>query len=184
MIAQKNSSIAQLTAISQVNTTAFHFSIAVDDSKPLNFTHEYQVVFIEPSDGSHVFGVQLGEHVPSFFLASLTRILGSPFTNPTGNLPAAGAQNFKILDHDLNVLFSTPFTCQTWHNFAIVVDWDNLTLAVFYSVGVQPLKSVSPTKKNQGVKASPDGQGEFHFGVLKVCYLCFDEIASTDETCK
>jgi len=152
LVAWKNFSIPQLTAISQVNTTAFHFSIAADDSKPLNFTHEYQVLFIEPSDGSHVFGVQLG----------------SPFTNPTGDLPAPGAQNFKILDHDLNVLFSTPFTCQTWHNFAIVVDWDNFTLAVLYSVGAQPLKVVSPTKKNQGAKAAPDGQGEFHFGVLKL----------------
>jgi len=62
LIAQQNSSTAQLTAISQVKTTAFHFSIAADDSKPLNLTHEYQVVFIEPSDGSHVFGVQLGKH--------------------------------------------------------------------------------------------------------------------------
>lgn len=61
LIAQKNFSVAELTEISQVNTTAFHFSIAMDDSKPLNFTHEYQVLFIEPSDGSHVFGVQLGE---------------------------------------------------------------------------------------------------------------------------
>jgi hypothetical protein len=61
LIAQKNFSIPQLTAISQINTTAFHFSIAADDSKPLDFNHEYQVAFIEPSDGSHVFGVQLGE---------------------------------------------------------------------------------------------------------------------------
>ena len=101
--------------------------------------------------------------------------LGSPFTNPTGKLPASGAQNFKILDHDLNVLFSTPFTCGSWHNFAIVVDWDSLTLAVYYSAGSQPLKLVSPSRKNQGVKAGPDGQGEFHFGILKVHHLYFDE---------
>jgi len=84
----------------------------------------------------------------------------------------------------LNVLFSTPFTCRTWHNFAIVVDWDNLTLAVHYSVGAKSLALVSPTKMNQGVKPAPDGQGEFHFGVLKVCHLCFDEVTSTDETRK
>ena len=107
---------------------------------------------------------------------------GSPFTNPTGNLSAPGAQNFKILDHSLNVLFSTPFTCRTWHNFAIVVDWDALTLAVYYSAGVRPLSLVSPPKENQGVKASPDGQGEFHFGVLKVCNLYFDETVSIDKT--
>ena len=62
LIAWKNSSIGELTAASQINTTAFHFSIAADDDKPLNYTHEYQIVFIEPSDGSHVFGVQLGTH--------------------------------------------------------------------------------------------------------------------------
>lgn len=62
LIAWKNSSIGELTAVSQINTTAFHFSIATDDDKPLNYTHEYQIVFIEPSDGSHVFGVQLGTH--------------------------------------------------------------------------------------------------------------------------
>ena len=48
--------------ITQMETgkTAFHFSIRSDESRPLNYTHEYQIVFIEPNDGSHVFGVQLG----------------------------------------------------------------------------------------------------------------------------
>jgi len=86
------------------------------------------------------------------------------------------------LDHGLNVLFSTPFACETWHNFAIVVDWDNLTLAVYYSAGSQPLKLVSPPKTNQGVKAGPDGKGEFHFGVLKVRCHHFDETVLANET--
>ena len=33
--------------------------------KPLDLIHEYQVVFVEPSDGSHVFGVQLGGYMHS-----------------------------------------------------------------------------------------------------------------------
>ena len=45
----------------ETGVTRFHFSIKSDPRFPLNFTHEYQIVFIEPSDGSHVFGVQLGE---------------------------------------------------------------------------------------------------------------------------
>jgi len=118
----------------------------------------------------------------SFRFADLD--IGSPFTNPTGELPANGARNFKILDHDLNVLFSTPFACRVWHNFAIVVDWDNLTLAVYYSAGAKPLTLVSPTRKNQGATAGSSGQGEFHFGVLKACHLRFDEVTSTDETRK
>lgn len=103
--------------------------------------------------------------------------LGSPFTNPTGILPASDAQNIKIRDHALNTLFSTAFTPQCWHNFAVVIDWDNLTLAVFYSIGARPLKLVSATKSNKGAVAGPSGQGEFHFGVLKVRHPSFDEIA-------
>ena len=61
LIAQVKGSVPQLTAISQVNTTAFHFSMTPDPANPLNLTHEYQAVFIEPTDGSHVFGVQLGK---------------------------------------------------------------------------------------------------------------------------
>jgi hypothetical protein len=109
---------------------------------------------------------------------------GSPFTNPTEALPAADAQNIKIRDHNLNVLFSAPFTSHCWHNFAVVIDWDNLTLAVFHSIGAQPLKVVSATKPNQGAVAAPNGQGEFHFGVLKVRYNSFDETAWTDEPSK
>ena len=42
------------------STTVFHFSIQKDELRPLNYNHEYQIVFIEPNDGSHVFGIQLG----------------------------------------------------------------------------------------------------------------------------
>jgi hypothetical protein len=55
-----------------------------------------------------------------------------------------------------------------WHNFAVVVDWDNLTLKVFYSLGTDPLKAVTTTQENSSVSPGPNGQGDFHFGVLKV----------------
>ncbi|KAI0072191.1 hypothetical protein K474DRAFT_420644 [Panus rudis PR-1116 ss-1] len=133
-------------------TTVFHFSIKEDPKRPLNFTHEYQIVLIEPSDGTHVFGIQLG----------------SPFTNPTGPLPAPNAHSFKILDHDLNVLFSTPFTSNTWHNFAIQVDWAAKTLGVFYSKNGVPLKAVTKLAPNASVKDGADGRGDFHIAVLKL----------------
>lgn len=44
-------------------TTVFHFSIMKDEEHPLNYTHEYQIVWIEPDDGSHVFGIQLGANL-------------------------------------------------------------------------------------------------------------------------
>lgn len=169
LIAQQNNSSSALDEFMEVNTTTFHFSISHDDSKPLNYSHEYQIVFIEPGDGSHVFGVQLGTFSSVSFDTQKSQILlGSPFTNPTGILPVEFAHHFKILDHDLNVLFKTPFYRSIWHNFAIEVDWTALTLAVYYSQGRNGLKAVTPTTVNADVASGPTGQGDFHFGVLKV----------------
>lgn len=94
--------------------------------------------------------------------------IGSPFTNPTGKLPAKNVRNLKVLDHALNVLFSTPFTPITWHNFAVQVDWDNNALAVLYSQDSGPLKAVTKAIPNPTHPTGPAGQGDFHFGVLKV----------------
>lgn len=41
--------------LEETGTTVFHFSIFKDDLHPLNPKHEYQIVFIEPNDGSKVF---------------------------------------------------------------------------------------------------------------------------------
>ncbi|KAJ7662289.1 hypothetical protein B0H17DRAFT_1144463 [Mycena rosella] len=138
-IAQKNGSAAALDAEMEVGVSVFHFSIKEDEGRPLNYSHEYQIVFIEPSDGSHVFGIQLG----------------SPFTDPTGPLPAANAHSFKVLDHALNVLFTAPFVPRVWHNFAVTVDWGNRTLA-----------AVTATLPNP--TATQGAVGDFHFGVLKL----------------
>ena len=101
----------------------------------------------------------------------LIRVIGSPFSNPTGQLPAANARSFKVLDRGLNVLFTTPFTPKTWHNFAIQIDWENLTLGVFFSQDEQPLKAVTTLRPNQTAKPGPEGQGDFHFGFVKVCVM-------------
>lgn len=59
-IAQANGSSTALDAVMEVGITVFHFSIQVDETRPLNFDHEYQIVFIEPDDGTHIFEVQIG----------------------------------------------------------------------------------------------------------------------------
>ena len=41
-------------AASEVGNTVYHFSIQSDLSELLNFNHEYQFVWIEPSDRTHV----------------------------------------------------------------------------------------------------------------------------------
>ncbi|KAG6811712.1 hypothetical protein H0H92_006169 [Tricholoma furcatifolium] len=148
-----SSSTTDLDVAMETNVTVFHFSIQMDDQKPLNYTHEYQIVFIEPSDGTHVFGIQLG----------------SPFTDPTGPLPVPYAHSFKVLDHALNVLFNTTFTPHTWHNFAIQVDWNQRTLGVFYSANEQHLVPVTKAPvPNLTASQGAAGQGDFHFGVLKL----------------
>ncbi|PIL35046.1 hypothetical protein GSI_02833 [Ganoderma sinense ZZ0214-1] len=151
IIAANNGEHTNLITQIETNKTVFHVSIQKDETRPLNYTHEYQIVFIEPNDGSHVFGIQLG----------------SPFTDPTGALPAPNAHSFKVLDHALNVLFSTPFTSGAWHNFAVEVDWNARTLAVWYSQDAVLLQQVVSTTLNPTAAAGPDGQGDFHFTVLK-----------------
>ena len=96
-------------------------------------------------------------------------LAGSPFTDPTGPLPASGAHNLKVRDHAGNDLFATPLTPFTWHNFAVQVDWDNLTLGVFYSSNDAKLTAVTDVLQNPTASLGAAGQGDFHFGVLKVC---------------
>ena len=47
----------------ETGVSIFHFSIKADGIRPLNYSHEYQVVYIEHRDGTHVFEIQLGEHL-------------------------------------------------------------------------------------------------------------------------
>ncbi|CAA7261556.1 unnamed protein product [Cyclocybe aegerita] len=150
IIAQQGGSPANLLNITQVGTTVFHFSVKTDETRPLNDTHEYQPVFIEPNDGTHIFDLQLG----------------SPFTNPTGDLPAANARNFRVRNHAGQTLFESELTNGNWHNFAVQVDWDNRTLAVLYSIDCAELQPVTGVEPNES--AAPGLQGEFHFGLLKL----------------
>lgn len=176
IIAQKAGSTLSLVPAMETGVSVFHFSIKADEKRPLNYSHEYQVVFIEPLDGSHVFDIQLGERgylnthhlvCPRPHIFCVAKI-GSPFTNPTGTLPVHNACNFKVRDHALNVLFSTLFTYGSWHNFGVQVDWNNRTLAVLYSQDATPLQPVTKVVPNLTTAPSSMGQGDLHFGVLKV----------------
>ncbi|KAI0298078.1 hypothetical protein B0F90DRAFT_1633040 [Multifurca ochricompacta] len=133
-------------AILESGVTAFHFSLKTDKALPLNYSHEYQGVWIEPNDGSHIFDLQI-----------TSKLVRTPATHVLG-----------IRAHNGTVLFQTPFHSTEWHNFAVVVDWDNLTLKVFYSLGARPLKAVTNVEENSSAVKGPNGQGEFHFGVLKL----------------
>jgi len=62
LLAQSTDQTASTAFDSTLETgrTAFHFSVQAENSLPLNFAHEYQTVFIEPTDGSHTFELQTG----------------------------------------------------------------------------------------------------------------------------
>ncbi|KAG1739392.1 uncharacterized protein EDB91DRAFT_1053830 [Suillus paluster] len=162
LIAQKNGNHTALNAVADAGTTVFHVSILEDPERPLNFSHEYQIVWIEPNDGTHVFEIQLG----------------SPFTIPTGTVPVSDARFLKVRNHALDLLFETPFTCKDWHNFAVQIDWTNLTLGVFYSTNGEPLKNVTGIVENSSASPGAAGQGDYHFGLLKLPLANPNETAS------
>ncbi|KAG1844443.1 hypothetical protein C8R48DRAFT_460388 [Suillus tomentosus] len=162
LIAQKDGNHTALNAIADVGTTVFHVSIMEELEKPLNMSHEYQIVWIEPNDGSHVFEIQLG----------------SPFTIPTGTVPVSDARFLKVRNHALDLLFETPFTPHDWHNFAVQIDWTNLTLGIFYSTNGEPLKAVTGLVENSSASPGAAGQGDYHFGVLKLPLADPNETAS------
>jgi Glycoside hydrolase 131 catalytic N-terminal domain len=98
--------------------------------------------------------------------------IGTPF-NTKASGTSATTRTLRIRAHDGTVLFQTPFLKATWHNFAVIVDWSSLTLQVFYSQDADALKAVTTIQDNSSAGSGPQGQGDFHFGVLKVCLETF-----------
>ena len=99
--------------------TTLHFSIQEDPAKPLNYSHEYQLVFIETNDfASHVWTLKTG----------------TPFGTDPASLPEGKAKTLRLGSStaggaDEVVLFETPFDTCSWNNFAIQTDWDKRYVA-------------------------------------------------------
>ncbi|KAK3356567.1 hypothetical protein B0T25DRAFT_497215 [Lasiosphaeria hispida] len=121
-----------------------HFSVLKDAVRPLNLSHEYQLVFLESQDFS-----------TNQFVLKTGSILGQNTADPD-TLQLFGNLN------DGQLLFSTAFTAGVFHNFALTLDFDQLTTQVFFSRGGDALASVTDVLQND-----VSGQGQFHFGVLK-----------------
>ncbi|KAK6524810.1 hypothetical protein TWF281_011708 [Arthrobotrys megalospora] len=129
--------------------TAHHFSIRTDPTRPLNYTHEYQPVFIETQDySSHVWQLKTG----------------TPFAE---SWPLADAKTLRLYSSSTSSapteLLNVPFTEDEWHNFAIESDWDNNMITVYYSTGLSPLAKVTGPVSNDA-----SGKGQFHIGLLKL----------------
>ncbi|KAI3327241.1 glycoside hydrolase family 131 protein [Xylariaceae sp. AK1471] len=148
------------TDASTTGVKTLHFSVMKDANRPLNLTHEYQLVFLESNDFS-----------TNQFVLKTGTILGVDAVDPDtlqlfGNVNANPAQT----------LFSTPFTEGVFHNFAITLDFDALTTQVFYSQDADAL--VAQTK---ALANDVSGQGQFHFGVLKKGLNGGDDIVKNGE---
>ncbi|KAK4040411.1 hypothetical protein C8A01DRAFT_15698 [Parachaetomium inaequale] len=121
-----------------------HFSVRKDNVRPLNLSHEYQLAFLESQDFS-----------TNQLVLKTGTILGQNTADPD-TLQLFGNVN------EGQLLFSAPFTPDIFHNFALTLDFDQLTTQVFFSTGEDALVAVTDVLQND-----VSGQGQFHFGVLK-----------------
>ncbi|PQE05255.1 hypothetical protein CJF31_00008779 [Rutstroemia sp. NJR-2017a BVV2] len=139
--ASNNGSDASTTGVKTL-----HFSIQKDIAHPLNFSHEYQLVFLETADFSD-----------NQFVLKTGTILGSNGTAATGDrLVVVGNVNEGAAE-----LFSTPWT-EGWHNFGVVLDFDANTIQILHSTSHLPLQAVTTPLRN-----NISGRGQYHFGMLK-----------------
>jgi hypothetical protein len=94
---------------SSVGVKTLHWSIMKDPIRPINLTHEYQVVFMEDAAFStNQFNLRTGN------------LLDVTVANPD-MLNVFGNANFFKSPPAL--LFSTPFTNGVFHNFAMMLDF-------------------------------------------------------------
>lgn len=131
---------------SAVGVKTLHFSLKKDDSRQLNFSHEYQLVFLESADFS-----------TNQVVLKTGTIIGGNGSDPN-TLQLFGNVN----EAQPGLIFSHSFDDGVFHNFGIKLDFNALTTQVFYSQASDPLAAVTGAISN-----NVTGQGQFHFGVLK-----------------
>lgn len=82
-----------------------HFSLQQDTNRPLNFSHEYQLVFLETADFStNQFALKTGAISGHAGQGNNRLVLQSNVRNPTD-------------------LHAVSFTAGVWHNYAITLDF-------------------------------------------------------------
>ncbi|KAI0204281.1 hypothetical protein F4808DRAFT_457384 [Astrocystis sublimbata] len=145
-----------LTSLFDQNTNPVEVTIRQARVQP----RRYQLVFLESNDFS-----------TNQFVLKTGTILGANTEDPDtlqlfGNVNADNVQT----------LFSTPFTEDVFHNFALTLDFDALTTQVFYSTGTDELSA-----QTDAVANDVSGQGQFHFGVLKKGLNGGDDIVKNGE---
>ncbi|KAI9149076.1 hypothetical protein HJFPF1_11123 [Paramyrothecium foliicola] len=130
----------------------WHISLRTDPSRPLNYTHEYILVFHEAQD----------------FQADFWSIKAGDFLESTNQVSRQilRVEGYKW-DKPVKIFFETPLLDDVWHNFGIDLDFENNTISVLYSTNDDFLKVVVPPTFNNISGASPTTLGETHFGLQK-----------------
>ncbi|KAK2010739.1 hypothetical protein LZ32DRAFT_562498 [Colletotrichum eremochloae] len=132
---------SQLNDVAVTGVRTLHFSVQRDATKPLNATHDYQIVNLESKDFSfRQFDVRTGADN-----GNEIAIFGNSQTTPAPE---------KI--------FSTPFGEGQFENFAMKLDFNANTMQVFHSTGQEPLEQVTEPVANDLA-----GLGEYHFALQK-----------------
>jgi hypothetical protein len=85
-----------------------HFSLRKDNARPLNLSHEYQLVFLEDATFS-----------TNQFVLKTGTIAGQPAGQNADLLVLQGNVNAPVVQN----LFNITFLADVWHNFAIVLDF-------------------------------------------------------------
>jgi hypothetical protein len=80
-----------------------------DAARPLNLSHEYQLVFLESNDFS-----------TNQFVLKTGTVLGGGGGDPES------LSLFGNVNDGAEVLFSTPFVEGVWHNFGVRLDFEKL----------------------------------------------------------
>lgn len=122
--------------------TTFHFSLRPDFARPLNISHQYELVFYETQDySSHVWTIKAGTP------------FGEKKSRKSTKLRLESSTAGGVAGKDL---FEVDWETSTWHNFAVQVDWVKNRLSAYYSSGYEPLKKVVNNVKND---STGKGQG-------------------------
>lgn len=143
--------IPNLDNNSTTGIKTFHWSLRSDTSRPLNYTHEYQLVFLESSDYStNQFALKTGR------VAEI--VAKDPNMDPKFLYFQGNVRDFD----NIKTLFKVPFLDNVWHNFAAELNFNKNTTQVYYSLSELPLIPVTGAVSND-----VSGNGQYHFGVLK-----------------
>jgi hypothetical protein len=144
----ENKGAATNASTSGVQT--WHLSIRRDESRALNYSHEYYFFWQERADFSS----------NTFVLGT-----GTLFGDGDNKTTTEEAEQLWLRSSDASdqrTLWQAPFAIGVWHNVALLLDYDQNMLQVYYSTDDGEI-----LPQGDAVQNDLSGNGQFHIGLLK-----------------